>query len=164
MRPTWPVDGARRDLGPLLAAFPRQQQALLPALQRVQAELGSLPLWALTAVGEHVRVPKSELYGVATHFPELRLEPPGRHVVRVCTGLSCRVLGATELLGALERLLELRAGQTTADGAVSLEESHCAFICSVAPVLEVDGAARAGLSAEQATALVRNLVGTPPER
>jgi NADH:ubiquinone oxidoreductase subunit E len=151
----------RQDLSPILTAFPRDHRAALPALQRVQAELGSLPLWAIGAVAEHLRVPKSELYGVATHYPELRLEPRGERVVRVCTGLSCRVVGAPAVLGALEATLGVRAGQTTADGAVSLEETHCAFICGVAPVVEVDGVAHGGLSAEQAAALARRLVATP---
>ena len=152
------MDGVRQDLTFILEAFPRAQHALLPALQRVQAELGSLPLWALEAVGEHLRVPKSELYGVATHYPELRLEPHAEHVVRVCTGLSCRVAGAPALLAALEARLSLRSGQTTADGAVTLEEIHCAFICSVAPVVELDGVGHGGLGAEEAAGLVWELV------
>ena len=94
-------------------------------------------------------MPPSELYGVATHFPELRLGPRGGHPVRVCTGLSCRVLGADALLAALEE------AASAADGAVALEESHCLFVCSVGPAIEVAGRAHAGLDAGQAVGLVR---------
>ena len=142
-------DDLRLDLGPVLAPFPREQQYLLPALQRVQQELGRLPPWALQAVCEHLRVPPSELYGVATHFPELRLGPGGAHLVRVCTGLSCRVLGAGGLLAALEE------AAAEADSAVALEESHCLFVCSVGPAIELAGRAHGGLDAEQAIGLVR---------
>jgi NADH-quinone oxidoreductase subunit E len=147
------MEEVRQDLSPILDAFPREQQLLLPALQRVQEELGYLPLWALEAVGEHLRVPKSEVYGVATHFPELRLEPEGEHVIRVCTGLSCRLLGASAVLANLEAALAVRAGETTPDGKVTLAESHCAFICGVAPVVEIDGIAHGGPGVEQAIAL-----------
>jgi NADH:ubiquinone oxidoreductase subunit E len=141
-------DDLRRDLSPILIAFPREQQYLLPALQRVQEELGRLPPWALQAVGEHLRVPPSELYGVATHFPELRLESHGAHRVRVCTGLGCRVLGGGALLAALEKTV-------VAESAVVLEESHCLFVCSVGPAIEVDGRMHGGLGVEQAVGLVR---------
>jgi NADH-quinone oxidoreductase subunit E len=151
------LDEVRQDLTPILTAFPRQGQFLLPALERIQEELGHLPLWTLDAVGQHLRVPRSEVYGVATHYPEFRLEAPARHVVKVCTGLSCQVLGASSMLGALERALAVRTGQVSPDGQVSLEETACAFICGVAPVIEVDGQAHGGLHPEQAAAVVREL-------
>src|SRR5206468_590207 len=95
---------------------------------------------ALEAVAAHLRVPKSEVWGVASHYPELRLALPGTRVVRVCTGVSCKLRGGGELLAACERRLGLRAGQTTADGAVTLEAMDCAFACAVAPVVEIDHA------------------------
>ena len=150
----------RRDLGPVLAPFPREQRFLLPALQAVQAELGWLPLWALQDVGEHLRVPNSELYAMATHYLELRFARPGAHVVRVCTGLSCLALGAGEVLAALEGRLEVPAGRTTEDGRVTLETIGCAFICSVAPVVEVDAVAHGGISPGAAVGLVDGRLGT----
>src|SRR5207249_2472851 len=78
----------------------------------------------------------------ASHYPELRLTRPGRRLVRVCTGVSCQVRGGRALLAACEQTLGVRAGQTTADGAVTLEELDCAFACSIAPVVEVDHAYR----------------------
>jgi NADH:ubiquinone oxidoreductase subunit E len=149
------MDDLRRDLTPLLAPFPREQRALLPALEAVQHELGWLPLWALAAVGEHLRVPRSEVHGVASHYPELRLERPAAHLARVCTGLSCRAAGADAILEALARALEVMPGEIRADGAVRLETHPCSFICGVAPVIELDGEARAGLSPAEAVTAAR---------
>jgi NADH:ubiquinone oxidoreductase subunit F (NADH-binding)/NADH:ubiquinone oxidoreductase subunit E len=129
---------ARRPVDELLAAFPPERTWLLPAIEAVQADRGWLSLDDLAAVGRHLHVPASEVYGVATHYPELRLAAPGRHVVRVCTGVSCRVRGGAALLAALEARLGVRAGATTPDGEVTLEEADCCFVCSVAPVVEVD--------------------------
>src|SRR6266516_199368 len=132
------LDEVRQDLGPILASFPREKQMLLPALQRVQQALGYLPLWAQETVGEYLRVPESEVYGFATHYPELRSEPPGRHLIRVCTGLSGRLVGSGEILAALETSLGVPAGSTAEARSVTLKETHCVFICGVGPVVESD--------------------------
>ena len=115
----------------LLGPFPRERTWLLPALQAVQAERGWLSSDDLAAVAAHLRVPASEVYGVATHYPELRLAPRRRHLVRVCTGVSCRINGGLRLLQALTA----RLGE---DPEVTLEEADCCFVCSVAPVVEVN--------------------------
>ena len=74
----------------LLAKFPRERTWLLPAIQAVQRAERYLSPEALEAVAAHLRVPKSEVWGVASHYPELRLAPPGTRVVRVCTGVRDR--------------------------------------------------------------------------
>lgn len=148
-------DNGRLDrLREALASLPREQTHLLPALQRVQEELGYLPEWGLAVVSEHVRVPRSEVYGVATHYPELRLTSSGRRHIRVCTGVSCRINGSGEVLSSLCELLGVRCGETRADGGVTLEEAGCCFACSVAPVVEIDGVCRGRVDPASAAALV----------
>src|SRR5207244_2430257 len=122
----------------LLAKFPRERTWLLPALQAVQRAERYLSPEALEAVAAHLRVPRSEVWGVASHYPELRLARPRRRLARVCTGVSCRVRGGRELLAACAERLGVAAGATAADGSVTLEEMDCAFACAVAPVVEVD--------------------------
>ncbi|HAM54486.1 MAG TPA: hypothetical protein DCQ64_03405, partial [Candidatus Rokubacteria bacterium] len=123
----------------ILAAFPRERNWLLPALQAVQHHERWLSPDALVAVAGHLRVPRSEVYGVATHYPELRMTEPGRRIVRVCVGVSCRALGSLDVLAALERRLAVAADGTTADGEFTLERLDCGFCCAMAPVVEVDG-------------------------
>jgi NADH-quinone oxidoreductase subunit F len=122
-----------------LSGFPRERTWLLPALQALQHDDRWLSTEALSAAADHLRVPRSEVYGVATHYPEFRLSPPGRRVVRVCVGLSCRARGSLDVLATCERRLGIAAGQTTADGAVTLERLDCGFDCAMAPVVEVEG-------------------------
>ena len=141
-------------LDTLLATFPRERTWLLPALQAVQRAERYLSPDALEAVAAHLRVPKSEVWGVASHYPELRLARPGRRLIRVCTGVSCRVRGGRELLAACERRLGVRAGQTTADGAATLEELDCGFACAVAPVVEIDHAYRGRVTPDALDALL----------
>src|SRR5438876_277081 len=123
-----------------LAGFPRERTGLLPALLAVQETEGWLSSEALTAVAEHVRVSPSEACAIATDYSTFRRVKPGSHLVRVCTGLSCRLAGAADHLRALEDRLGIARGHTTPDARVTLEEAECLSVCSLAPVLEVDGA------------------------
>src|SRR5262245_35763435 len=150
-----PSPSTERPVDELLAPFPPERTWLLPALQAVQAEHGWLSPDHLAAVAAHLHVPRSEVYGVATHYPEFRLAAPGRHVVRVCGGVSCRVNGSLDLLADLGRRLGVAAGHTTADGAITLEEADCCFVCSVAPVVEVDHAYLGGPTVDAVLAACR---------
>src|SRR5262245_63238152 len=123
-------------VGEALSQFPRERTWLLPALQTAQHEEGWLSPETLETIAAYLRVPKSEVWGVASHYPELRLAKPGRRIVRVCTGVACVARGGAELLGRCEQRLGIRAGETTRDGAVTLEAMDCGFACSVAPVVE----------------------------
>jgi len=122
----------------LMAQFPRERTWLLPALQAAQTAEGWLSPESLMVVARHLRVPHSEVYGVATHYPEFRLTRSGTHIVRVCTGVSCRIQGGLTLLHTLQDRLGLKAGETASDHGVTLEEADCLFRCSMAPVIEID--------------------------
>jgi NADH-quinone oxidoreductase subunit F len=141
-----------------LDEFPRERTWLLPALHAVQHAERWISPEAVAAVAAHLRVPVSEVYGVATHYPEFRLASPGRRVVRVCVGVSCRVQGSRELLTALERRLGVAAGGTTPDGEWTLEPLDCAFNCSMAPLCEVDGRHLGRLAPDD----VERVLGAPP--
>jgi NADH:ubiquinone oxidoreductase subunit E len=133
-------DDRRKALrGALSEKFPRERGHLLPALHHVQHELGYLPGWAMEAVGRHLRVANSEVYGAATSYSELRLSPPARHTLRVCTGLSCWLNGGGDLLDRLSEDLGVQPGDVPADGATALEETPCGFLCGVAPAVQWDG-------------------------
>jgi NADH:ubiquinone oxidoreductase subunit F (NADH-binding)/NADH:ubiquinone oxidoreductase subunit E len=138
-----------------LARFPRERTWLLPALQAVQEIVGHLPDWALAEAGRHLRVPASEVSGVATGYPEFRRSPRGAHHVRVCTGVSCALLGGRALLDAICRQYSVNPGEMGADRELTLEEADCFFECSVAPLVEVDGTCRGRVTHDDLAALPR---------
>jgi NADH-quinone oxidoreductase subunit F len=121
-----------------LARFPRERTWLLPALQAVQEIVGHLSDSALADAARHLRVPASEVYGVASDYPEFRRAPRGAHHVRVCTGVSCALSGGRALLDAICRHHAVRPGEMGPDRALTVEEADCLFECSVAPLVEVD--------------------------
>ena len=142
----------------VLAQFPRERTWLLPALQAVQRAERWLSPASLEQVAAHLRVPKSEVWGVASHYPELRLAAPGRRIVRVCVGVACLARGGRDILSACERRLGVPAGQTTPDGSVTLEELDCAFACGSAPVVEIDHTYRGRVTAGDVDALLAGAV------
>ena len=152
-----PRDGA--EFGRLLVVFPRQRAALLPALLLAQRTHGYVPDDAIRAIAAHLRLTVSEVEGVATAYPDLCRQPAGRHVVRVCTGLSCWTAGGANIMASMASALGIEPGETTLDGALTLEEMQCAFICAAAPVVEIDGVRRGRLQSEAAVALVSAATG-----
>lgn len=137
----------------LLEKFPRERTWLLPALQALQEAEGWLSPDSLAAVAERLHLAESEVYDVVTSYGAFRLTKPGDHLVRVCTGVSCRLTGSQEYLCALEADLGIKRGKTTPDGRVTLEETDCLFLCSLAPLVEVDGACHGFVTPKQAPRL-----------
>ena len=116
--------------------FQRERGQLLPALHYVHHEFGHLPGWAMEVTGWHLGIPVSEVYGAATSYSELRIEHPGRHLVRVCTGLACIGAGARDLLSGISD----GVGAAPQNGSVTVDETACGYLCGVAPAVQVDGA------------------------
>ena len=113
--------------------FPdRARSNLLPALHLVQHEHSHLPEWALQVVGWHLRVPASEVYGAATSYSELRLDPPPALSITVCSGLACWQAGGDDLLAVAR-------SQTGDNGGGTVSATACAFLCGLAPAVNVNG-------------------------
>ena len=110
--------------------FPRERGQLLPALHFVQHEFGYLPGWAMEVTSWHLGIPASEVYGAATTYTELRIEKPGNHLVRICTGLACGNYGGYDILKEIT---------STQVPEVTIEETACGYLCGVAPCVQIDG-------------------------
>ncbi len=115
------------------------RDALIPILQEVQERVGYVSRDAVSLIGRHLGLAPSKIYGVATFYNQFRFQAPGRHRIQVCRGTACHVKGSAELLDTLVRTLGIQPGQTTRDGAFSLEVVACMGACGLAPVICVDG-------------------------
>ncbi len=129
----------REDIKEVIGRFPQERTYLLPVLHAVQEEVRYLPGWALAEISIHLKVPKSEVYGVASSYPEFRLEEPGEHILRVCTGLQCYLSGAASVMDSARKALGIYSNKTNTNGTFSFEETPCLFICPMAPAVELDG-------------------------
>ncbi|MGW2779972.1 NAD(P)H-dependent oxidoreductase subunit E [Streptomyces populi] len=121
------------------AAVHRDQRgALLPVLHAVQAELGCVPREAIAVLADEFNLSRADVHGVVTFYHDFRGEPAGRTVVRVCRAEACQALGADGLVARV-REAGLTLGETSADGAVTVEQVFCLGNCALGPSVEVDG-------------------------
>lgn len=128
--------------------FPdRARDNLLPILHALQHEHGYLPEWALQVVGWHIRVPASEVYGAATSYSELRLEPPSPCSVVVCTGLACWQAGGDEIF-------KVAIGGFTDGHEVTVTSTACAFVCGLAPAVSINGRWHGRMAADRVIAAI----------
>lgn len=131
-------DEARDEIRRLPDDYEHRQSALIPALFVAQREIGWLPPDALREVADLLDLPQSEVTSVASFYRLFFLEPPGRHLVLLCTNLACALNGAEHIRRHLEERLKIPPGQTTPDGTFTLREAECLAACDLAPMMMVD--------------------------
>ena len=85
-------------------------------LQAIQRRYNYLPRPALTYLAAKIRIPYSQIYGVATFYSTFSLEPRGRNIISVCTGTACHVRGAERIREQIGAQINISDGQTTPDG------------------------------------------------
>jgi bidirectional [NiFe] hydrogenase diaphorase subunit len=117
----------------------KEPSALIESLHTVQESFGYLDDVALRYVAQSLRVPDSKVYGVSTFYHFFTLKPQGEHTCVVCTGTACYIKGAQRLLDTVSDAVGIAAGETTADGKVSLLTARCVGSCGLAPAVVFDG-------------------------
>jgi len=118
--------------------FKGTKDELIPILEAVQEEFGYLPREAMLKISRRLRIPESNIYGVATFYALFRLKPSGKNIIRVCRGTACHVRGGARILQEFENRLGIKAGETTPDLEYSLETISCFGSCALAPVVVVN--------------------------
>jgi NADH-quinone oxidoreductase subunit E len=140
------------------ARFPEgSRSATLPALRLAQEEYGWLSPAALEEVADALELTPAYCKAVATFYDMYHLAPVGRHLVEVCTNLSCALAGAQQVLEAFEEELGVSVGETTDDGEVTLRTVECLGGCGWATVVAVDNHHRLHVRAGDVPGIVREL-------
>jgi NADH-quinone oxidoreductase subunit E len=154
------VTGFAEAVQAIAARYPDPRSAVLPALRVAQERHdGWLPPEALREVAEALDLTPAYCQAVASFYDMFHLEPVGRHLVEVCTNLSCALVGAQRVVDAFEAALGVRAGGTTGDGRVTFRAVECLGGCGYAPVVSVDNRYRQHVRPEDAAGIVEELRG-----
>jgi NADH-quinone oxidoreductase subunit E len=111
----------------------------------------------MAEVAELLGLPVEVVAEVASFYSLIFTEPVGRHVVQLCTNVSCMLSGAEAVRERVERELGVRAGQTTPDGRVTLLAVECLAACDQAPCMMVDEQRHGPLTPEAAARILREL-------
>jgi NADH-quinone oxidoreductase subunit E len=132
-------DRMKRETRQVLNGFDRKRLNLIPILQKVQGRLGYLPREAMTEIAGYLNIPAIDVYGVVTFYNQFRLNPPGRHSIRVCLGTACHMKGGYITLDAWKRRLGINPRETSADREFDLDTVACVGCCTMAPVTVING-------------------------
>jgi NADH-quinone oxidoreductase subunit E len=116
----------------------RRQSALLAALRIAQDEHRWLKDEMIEYVAEVIGVPAVRAYEVATFYSMYQLKPVGENVIHLCTNISCMLRGCDRIQSHIEDKLDIRMGETTADGKFTLQEVECLCACAGAPMMQVN--------------------------
>jgi NADH-quinone oxidoreductase subunit E len=142
----------------LRSRYPAERSAVMPALQLAQERHGGwLPEAALREVADALDVTPAYCVSIASFYDMLHVKPIGRHVVEVCTNVSCAVSGAQGVVEAFERELGMHVGETTEDGAVTLRTVECLGGCGWATVVAVDNRHRLHVRPGDVAGIVKEL-------
>ncbi len=144
-------------LEPIFDEFETQRGTVIPVLQRAQDIYGYLPPEVLQRISERMRVPLSQVYGVATFYSQFYLTRRGKHIIRQCDGTACHVRGAAKIIRAVEQELGIKAGETTPDYRITYEVVYCLGSCGLSPTAMVDNEVVGRLVPEKMLEIVRSL-------
>jgi len=131
----------QQEVADWLQRFPKDQKqsAVLGGLHAIQHEYGYLPVAQMDALAVKLEMPEIAVYEVASFYSMFELEPVGKHTIAVCTNLSCMLRGGEQVLSYLESKLNVKCGQSSADGKYYLKkEEECLAGCCGAPMMQVN--------------------------
>ena len=157
-----PADGVARfdaELAPILKRYPedRKASAMIPALRIGQHIFGWVSPAVMALAADRLGVSPARAEEVATFYVMFSTKPVGRHVVEICTNVSCCLTGADRIFRALKEKLGVENGGTTKDGRITLREVECLGACGTAPAMLVDEEMEERLTLKKVEAILGGL-------
>ena len=146
-----------RELNDILPRYPTRMAACIPLLHLCQEQNGWVSEEVVAFVAKTLDLTTSHVKGVATFYTLFNNEPVGKHQVWVCGTLPCALRGSGAVLKQCEKRLGIHAGQTTADGKVTLRTAECLASCGTAPMMQVDRDYHENLTPERVDEILTKL-------
>ena len=112
--------------------------ALMVVLNSLQNQIGHISPPMQAYVAKKLNIPTGAVHGVVTFYSFFTTKPRGRHSVKFCLGTACYVSGTVQLIEKAKHITGIEVGDTTDDGAISLDVCRCVGACSQAPVVIID--------------------------
>jgi NADH-quinone oxidoreductase subunit E len=139
---------------------PAQRSMLLTALYIAQEQYGYLSPEAIERTAERLKLTPQDVYSTASFYTMFRTQPVGRYVLQVCEGLSCYLAGGAErLVDYISSKLNIRSGETTADGLFTLQTVQCLASCGTSPAMRVNDELYEDLTYDKVDRLLDQLAG-----
>ncbi len=132
-------DELAAEVAEIVSAFEKAEGPLLPILNAVQERFGYVPPDAIPQIAHLLNLTRAEVFGVVSFYHDYRDYPAGQHRLKLCRAEACQSMGGDALGARVKQLLGVDFGDTTADGAITLEPVYCLGLCATAPALMLDG-------------------------
>ena len=152
-------DNRRLLLEKAMKEYNYEESALLEILHRAQDIYGYLDKELLMDISQSLHLPPSHVFGVATFYSYFKLKRPGQHVVTGCLGTACYVKGVDEIMRAIEKEYNIKRGESTSDGKLSLLVTRCIGACAMAPAIVVDDEMIAKATKEVVLQKIKEVLG-----
>jgi len=123
----------------IIDRYEGEKGVLIQMLLDLQSEFNWIPKEAIARISERMRIPKSQIYRIASFYKAMSLNPVGRHLIQVCLGTACQVRGAPKIMDRVKESLGIEEGETTPDMRFTLRRVNCLGCCAMGPVVVVDG-------------------------
>ena len=145
-----------RDIDHWIAKYPadQKQSAVMSTLRIVQEENGHLTEALMDAVADYLEMPPIAVYEVASFYTMYEHKAIGKHLINVCTNISCLLRDSAGVVNHLEKKLGIKLGETTADGRFTLRSVECLGACVNAPMMQVDKDYHENLTTESIDAVL----------
>jgi NADH-quinone oxidoreductase subunit E len=152
-------DELREKIKAYLPRYPSKQAVTLPALHLVQDELRCVPLGAVREIADLLDLSPAEVNDTMTFYGFFKDEQHklGKTRLWVCRGLACALRDGEQVLGDVCRKLNVRPGQTSADGKITVEFVECIGVCEGAPAVLLNDEARPDVTPDKVDALLAEL-------
>jgi NADH:ubiquinone oxidoreductase subunit E len=115
-----------------------KNESLIPILQKLQDELGYLPINVLKVISEKMHLPYRQVFGVTTFYSQFRLKPQGKNLIQLCDGTACHVRGSKRNIRAIEKRLGIKEGETTEDMKFTFQVVYCLGSCALSPTAMIN--------------------------
>lgn len=127
-----------KEIDEIRGRYPDSRSALLPSLYVAQREFGWLSHEAMSYVARTLNLPEAMVRGTASFYSMFKHKEAGRHLIQLCTNVSCMILGAERLVDFLRTKYGMEPDNTTQDGRFSLVIMECIGACGTAPAMLVN--------------------------
>ncbi len=136
----------------------RSRDSLVPILQDLVVHNRFLSKQDMIDVARELDISAADVYGTATFYTFLDIEPKGKYVIRICKTISCAMKGKNEMLATIEEILKVKIGETTPDGKFSLLETNCIGWCHKAPAMLINDTPYTELTPRKVTEILREYI------
>lgn len=140
----------------IIARYPqgKQKSALLPLLHLAQEQYGWLSVETMDYVASLLNIEPIEVYEVASFYSMYNLKPVGKYMFEVCQTGPCMINGSDDIIEYIGEKLNIKPGETTADGLFTLKAVECLGACGYAPMMQMGKFYKEHLTKEKVDAII----------